>query len=109
MPLPISKSSRLLLTLSLPFALCLNALPARATTVQEHLDAGYAFADQAMKYEQDHKFRTACRYYKYARDELAGAILGTISSRQSLDAEGVQNQVNAIMKHMEEICRLDDE
>jgi hypothetical protein len=109
MPAQTRTSSRLLLILSLPIALCLNALPAQAKSVQEHLDSGYAYADQAVKYEEDHKYATACRYYTAARDELAGAILGTISSHQQLDAEGVQNQVNAIMKHMGDICGRNDE
>jgi hypothetical protein len=109
MPAQTRTSSRLLLILSLPIALCLNALPAQAKSVQEHLDSGYAYADQAVKYEEDHKYATACRFYRDARDELAAAILGTATERGRLDTGAVQEQVNGIMKHMKEICGRDDE
>jgi hypothetical protein len=109
MPVHNHTSSRLLLILFLPIALCLGALPAQAKSVQEHLDSGYAYADQAVKYEEDGKYATACRYYTYARDELAAAILGTVTERGRLDTGGVQDQVNAIMKHMRDICGRDDE
>jgi hypothetical protein len=109
MPFQTLAKARLLLTLSLPFALSLGAMPAQAKSVQEHLDSGYAYADQAVKYEEDHKYATACRYYRYARDELAAAILGTATERGNLDTGGVQDQINAIMKHMKDVCGRDDE
>ena len=109
MPAQTHTSSRLLLALSLPFALCLGIMPAQAKSVQEHLDSGYAYADQAVKYEEDQKYATACRYYRDARDELAAAILGTATEPGRLDTGGVQNQINAIMKHMKDVCGRDDE
>ncbi len=109
MPAQTRTSSRLLLILSLPIALCLNALPAQAKSVQEHLDSGYAYADQAVKYEEDHKYATACQYYRYARDELTAAMLGTLTEPGRLDTGDVQDQINGIMKHMKEICGRGDE
>ena len=85
-----------------------SALPAHAKTVQEHLDAGYAYGQNAIEFEEDGKYQTACRYYRYARDELASAILGTATEAGRLDTRGVQDQIDAIMKHMQEVCRRPD-
>lgn len=90
------------------FLLGFNALPAYAETVQDHLDAGYTYAQDALKFEEDGKFQTACRYYRYARDELASAILGTATESGRLDTRGAQDQIVAIMKHMEDVCRQPD-
>lgn len=89
-------------------SLGLNALPAHAKTVQDHLDAGYAYAQNALEFEEDGKYQTACRYYRYARDELASAILGTATQAGRLDTGGVQDQIDAIMEHMQDVCRRPD-
>jgi hypothetical protein len=93
-----------IIALSLSF----GALPVHAKTVQDHLDAGYAFAQNAIEFEEDGKYQTACRYYRYARDELASAILGTATESGRLDTRGVQDQIDAIMKHMQDVCRQPD-
>lgn len=83
-------------------------LPAQAKTVQDDLDSGYTYAQNAVEFEEDGKYQTACRYYRYARDELASAILGTATEAGRLDTSGVQDQVDAIMKHLQDVCSRSD-